>query len=156
MKAKYIIEPTAVVFDFNYDEADIFTNKADLVMHLLSHDGYKLDFMVDHDGGYEDHFVHLSCTLDGQPKFWMRTRVLVDGDERSEVTQDMKRDAVMEIYGTTDILDPYKLSGSMNITLETVRSLTDIIQDGKACGETESIEAQENLLAKLHGTNSAD
>ena len=148
---KYTIEPTAVVNDFNYDEADIFTNKADMVMHLLSHDGYKLDFMIDHDGGYEDHFVHLSCTLNGQPKFWMRTRVSAES-EYSEITQDMKREAVMEIYGTTDILDPYVLSGSMRITLETVRTLTNIILDGKACGETDHQDQYEALIARLHGT----
>jgi hypothetical protein len=153
MKAKYTIEPTAVVNDFNYNEAEIFTNKADLIAHLLSHDGYELHIKIEND------IVYVCNAFNGCPPSnysWCPTYIEMSNQYVNTLTVDMRREAIMQIWGDSDILDPYKLSGSMNITLETARSLTDAIQDGKACGETDSIEAQENLLAKLHGTDSAD
>jgi len=141
---KYTIEPTAVVFDFNYDEAEIFTNKADLVSHLLNRDNYTQYFMIDHDGGYSDHFVHVSNSRPGDVKFWIPTGVQADSED-SEITLDMKRDAVMQIWGGFQSCD----LTSIFAHLETVRSLGDVIQDAKACGETCHQDQHERLLARL-------
>jgi hypothetical protein len=58
----------------------------------------------------------------------------------------MEREAIMQIWERHDY---HKLAGTDNVTLETVSSLTDIIQDGKACGETCHQDQHERLLTKL-------
>jgi hypothetical protein len=145
---KYTIEPTAVVFDFNYDEAEIFTNAADLVKNLIEHDGTVIQFRA-RDAGDGIYFFEVAATKANEKPNWILTNVNITGRDTQFFSDQIKRNAIMDIWG---IFEPHKLAGTMDVSLETVRSLTDIIQDGKACGETDSIEAQERLLARLHGT----
>ena len=136
-----MIEPTAVVFDFNYNEAEIFTNEADLRRHLLSYDGYQQHFKI-HDG-----LLYVANARHGEVKYWEPTSVDFGDADENTLTEDMEREAIMQVWNRHDY---HKLAGTDNVTLETVQSLQDIIQDGKACGETENQKAQESLLAKLN------
>lgn len=111
------IIPTAVVFHNDFSGAEIFTNEADLRRHLVSYDGYIQHFKIEND------LLYVCNARHGERKYWEPTSVDFGGCDENTLTEDMEREAIMQIWGKHDY---YKLAGTDNVRILQADDILDI------------------------------